>query len=211
MAFPSDPFDFPHNVIQSVQFTSDSRVAVTTNPFNFKQQKFAYGGQRWRASVTTKPMKKEKAEEIVGLLVSLNGPERLLHIGDPNRPNLLGNEDGSPVVDGTDNDVGDEELGLRNLNTKASDPAFKAGDWIQITVGGTASQRRLYKILRDTNQSSGKATVPIYPTLRESPVDGESVVISDTKGTFQLDSRQQSWSWSLPDFSTISFEVVEAI
>jgi len=86
---------------------------------------------------------------------------------------------------------------------------LKAGDYIQL---GAASTTRLYRVLADVNtNSSGEATIDIWPDLRESPSNNAAVTVTSTKGLFRLSSNESSFTLNNSSIYGISFGAVEAI
>jgi hypothetical protein len=81
---------------------------------------------------------------------------------------------------------------------------LKAGDWIQIG-------NRIYRVLVDATQSSGAATLSIWPQLRESPNDGESIVLNNTQGLFRMKSNMRKFSITEARFYGFQFDIREAI
>ena len=86
---------------------------------------------------------------------------------------------------------------------------FKAGDYIQLGSGVTTS---LYKVLTDVvTNSSGQATLDIWPNLRSSPSDNAAVVVAHTKGRFRLKDNITQWNINEMSSYGITFDCVEAI
>jgi hypothetical protein len=86
---------------------------------------------------------------------------------------------------------------------------LKAGDYIQL---GTGSAQRLYKVLADANSdSSGHATLDIFPRLREALSDNQVITLHDCKGLFRLVDTRREWDIALAGIWGISFRAVEAI
>ena len=62
------------------------------------------------------------------------------------------------------------------------------GDWLQTGY-------RLYRNLAVANaDGSGHATRSIWPQIRESPNDGDTIVTSNTKGLFRLTGNLRKYS-----------------
>lgn len=212
------PLSTPTNIgIANIVLGAESAFAVSQSPFTFVQQVVKHPGERWKASISLPPMKRIDSEPWVSFLLSLNtvqyvsgvGYYGTFLLGDPNGADAQGSAStlpGTPLVNG----------GSQTGNTLVIDgcPAsktgyLKAGDYIQL---GSGSSSRLYKVLTDTNTNgSGQATLDIWPALRTSPSDNDSVVVSNAKGLFRLSSNIQQWE--INDISSygISFDCVEAL
>lgn len=79
------PLSFPSTGgISNIMFTATDVIGISQSPYTFQQQLFQYPGQRWEASVTLPPMKRDDAEEWVGFLLSLKGRLGTFYLNDPN-------------------------------------------------------------------------------------------------------------------------------
>jgi hypothetical protein len=83
------------------------------------------------------------------------------------------------------------------------------GDYIQLGSGATAT---LHKVLTQVDtDSSGNATVDIWPSIRTAPADNATVVVSNTVGLWRLATNESSWSINEASIYGISFSAMEAI
>lgn len=78
------------------------------------------------------------------------------------------------------------------------------GDYVQI---GTGLHRVLTQV--DTD-SSGNATLTLWPSMRSSPADNAPVVLSNPVGRFRLMADDASWSVNSASMYGISFTAMEA-
>ena len=139
-------------------------------------------------------------------LTSLNGKQGTFLLGDPLGATPRGSASGSPVVDGA-NQSG-LTLDTRGWTANATG-VLLPGDYIQI---GTGSGARLYKAMTQVDaDGSGHATIDIWPNLRDSPTDGQSLILNDTVGQFRLTSNRTPWTIRPPGFYDIRFKAKEAI
>jgi hypothetical protein len=163
-------------------------VGMTQSPYTGQRQTFAWPGQWWEVSVSLPPMASaELAEPWVAFLTGLNNQEGTFLLGDEIHPTPRGVATGTPLVKGA-SQTGYDLItdGWSNSITGI----MKAGDWIQLSSGGTS---RLHKLTKDSNSNgSGEATLTLWPALRTSPADNSAVVISYPKGVFALAS-PPSW------------------
>ena len=84
-----------------------------------------------------------------------------------------------------------------------------AGDYIQL---GTNGSSRLHKVLTNVNtDSSGNATLDIWPHIRVAPADNATVTVSSAKGLFRLSSNEQAWSVNEAAIYGITFSAMEAV
>jgi len=188
-----------------VQFYAVNAVNLSRSPFTFDTQVQEFSGQSWGADISFPPLERDAAEELVAFLLALQGPRGTFMVYDPLNTESRGFASGVPLVDGA----------AQTGNTLATkgwtvDIAgiLKLGDKIQIA-------NRLYAVMGTDDvdsQSDGKAVIDIWPRLRESPADGESIITEQAKGLFRL-ANQTVNLWSADETRTydISLSCVEAI
>ena len=62
----------------------------------------------------------------------------------------------------------------------------------------------------DTN-SSGEATLQIWPDLRSSPANGAAVTVASAKGHFRLSTSTTDWQINSAGFYSMTFGAIEAL
>ena len=195
--------------IASVNFIARSATGITTSPFTLESQVFRNQGERFEADVSLAPMKRDDAEQWNAFFLKLYGQFGTFLLGDPNASVPRGSAStapGTPVVNGA-SQTGDT-LNIDGAPASATG-YLKAGDYIQL---GTGTSSRLYKVLDDADSNgSGEVALTIYPDLRSSPDDGATVVVSDAKGLFRLNTPTHQWSISQDSFYSMTFGAIEAI
>jgi len=83
------------------------------------------------------------------------------------------------------------------------------GDYIQLGSGSTAT---LHKVLEQVDtDSSGNATLTLWPHIRTAPADNAAVTIGNTVGRWRLASNESSWSVNEAAIYGISFTAMEAV
>lgn len=205
------PLSLPTTIgIGEIELRANNVVGVSQSPFTYKQQVVQHQGQRWEASVSIPPVRKDLAEAWIAFLISLKGPVGTFYLGDPNMATPSGAATGSDTVTvSTSSYVGDEALPIVNSGGAAVTNFLRAGDYIQIGSGVTQT---LHKVLTDTTLASdGTASVDIWPALRTFVAPGTSVVHQSAKGVFRLSSPMTSWSINNSSVYGISFDAVEVI
>jgi len=204
------PLDLPTSIgMESIQLRASSVTGITTSPFTFKQQVFSHPGQRWEASITIPPCKRDLAEPWVSFLLSLKGQAGTFYLNDPLCTTPQGSAStapGTPLVNGA-NQTG-SSLNIDGLPISETGYLLP-GDYIQLGSGGGS---RLFKVLTqvDTNVS-GEATLDLWPDIRTAPADNSAVVVSSAKGLFRLGSSLQGWAINNINSYGISFEAMEVI
>ena len=84
-----------------------------------------------------------------------------------------------------------------------------AGDYIQLGSNGSST---LHKVLTNVDtDSSGNATLDIWPHIRTAPADNAAVTVSNAKGLFRLSSNEQAWSVNEAAIYGITFGAMEAV
>lgn len=191
----SYPINTPTNIgIANITLMAENAVAISQSPFTFKQQVVAHAGQRWAASISLPPMKRQDAESWVAFLLSLYGQVGTFLLSDPNCTAPRGTAT-SATITGT---AGSTSPTITMTGT------LLAGDYISIGSGTTT---RLHKVVQDRN---GTGVVEIWPALRSS-VTGATVDLTDAKGHFRL--KENITQWSINEISSygITFDCVEAL
>ncbi len=183
--------------------TETSFAAMASSPWSGAQQVQLNQGQLWGFSVAYPPMSDDQARAWSGTLAQLNGRYGTFLFGDPRWKAPRGSWAGAPVVDGP-GQMG-QTLAMRGFTAGAQG---LAGDLFQHGSGASA---RLYKVTADfTADGAGEAQVEIWPRLRISPGDGDSLTLASPKGVFRLASPIVSRSWE-PFRHGFSFDMIEAL
>jgi hypothetical protein len=191
----SYPVNTPTNIgIANITLMAENAVAISQSPFTFQQQVVAHPGQRWAASISLPPMKRQDAESWVAFLLSLYGQVGTFLLSDPNCPAPRGTAT-SATLTGT---AGSTSPTITMTGT------LLAGDYISLGSGATA---RLHKVVQDR---SGTGTIEIWPALRSS-VTGASVDLTEAKGRFRLKDNITQWSINEISSYGITFDCVEAL
>lgn len=201
------PLTMPTDVIGMAQITlsAESVVSTARSPFTFSEQNYVHPGQRWLASITLPPMKREKAEVWISFLMSLRGREGYFKLFDPNGIDPQGSHQTGAIFSNAGGQSGNMFM-VRGF-TPSVVGVFKAGDYIRL---GDDSAARLYKIMTDvTSDSLGNATLDIWPSLRSTPGANQRVWFNDYYGLFKLASNVTSWSINEISSYGITFDCVE--
>jgi len=189
------PLTLPTSIgIANITLYANNAVAISQSPFTFQQQIIQHAGQRWTASVSIPPVRRDLAEPWNAFLLALKGPVGTFLLGDPNAKAPRGTAS-TATLTGT---AGSSSPTITMTGT------LLAGDYIQLGSNGTST---LHKVLVDR---SGSGTIEIWPKLRSSVTDA-TVTLNNTVGRFRLSSTQQSFSIDSASIYGISFDCVEAL
>jgi hypothetical protein len=186
----------------TIDFTANDIVAMSISPFTGQQQVQDWQQGMLEASVSMPPLAPLHARAWVAFLKGLRGQANVFQLGDPLAVAPQGSGAGTPLVNGAG------QKGF-TLNTKGWTPGASGvllpDDWLQIGY-------RLYSNLALANaDGSGNATLSIWPSLRESPADGDALIINNTKGLWRLKSNARKWSETAARVYGIQFDIREAL
>ena len=191
----SYPLALPTSIgIAEITLSANNAVAISQSPFTFQQQIIQHPGQRWTASVSIPPVRRDLAEPWVAFLLAMNGPVGTFLLGDPNAKAPQGTATSATITGAA----------RSSSPTITMTGTLLAGDYIQIGSGATAT---LHKVLVDR---SGTGTLEIWPALR-STASSATVTLTNTVGRFRLSGTQQSFGINNASVYGISFDCVEAL
>lgn len=189
------PVNTPTNIgIATITLMAESAVSISSSPFTYQQQVVAHPGQRWAASISLPPMRRQDAEAWVGFLLSLYGQVGTFLLSDPNCPAPRGTAT-SATLTGT---AGSTSPTITMTGT------LLAGDYISLGSGATA---RLHKVVQDR---SGTGVIEIWPALRQSYTSA-TVDLTEAKGRFRLKENITQWNINEASSYGITFDCVEAL
>ena len=192
--------------IKSVVISPISIVGVTRSIYTLEEQVQVHPGQAWQANINLPIMNDVNAQEWIAFFLSLNGVQGTFLMSDPTRALPRGaafsNRNPSPLVAGA-GQVGNE-LDIDNCPSSITD-YLKRGDYIQIDYG-------YHRLLGDVStDSSGEASLSIWPNLRRSPADDGSVRTINPVGIWRLISPTSFYTDSDFLFKEMSFSCIEAV
>jgi hypothetical protein len=202
----SYPLNFPTQCVRGITIRARTVVGMSASPFTGQQQVYKHPGQWWEAEITFPPMKRKDAEEVAAFLLKLNGRFGTFLMGDPVNTQPRGVGTGLPVVNGggqTGNQL------ATNGWTPNVTNILRAGDWVQL---GTGSATRLYKVLDDVNSNaSGEATLTLFPDLRQSPNNDDTLFLNAPKGQWRLSTNDIDYTIQTGQFYGITLACMEAL
>lgn len=168
--------------IKRFRWMGESVVAVGESPFTLATQVQLHPGARWLAEVTLPPMERADAEEWQTFFLLLEGRYQTFLLGDPLGKTPRGVATGTPKVNGggqTGNTLATKGW------TNSTNNILRTGDYIQVG-------QRLYRVRETANSDgSGNVTLNIWPRLRESPANNDTIITTNCKGTFRLAENSQ--------------------
>jgi hypothetical protein len=187
--------------LSSLEFTAVDTVAVSVSPFSNNQQVQDWQSSFLTASATLPPMTNAQAQPWIAWNLQLHGRANTFQLGDPLMTSPQGSPSGTPLTNGTQSGYSLITDGW----TASHSNLLLPGDWVQIGY-------RLYRNIDPVNSdSSGNATLNIWPQIRESPSNNSPLILSNTKGLWRLKSNSRKWSMTNMKLYGMQFEIVEAL
>jgi hypothetical protein len=196
---------------QEVTMRMMNLVAETISPFSGSQQEQQWA-QWWEIEVAVRPYLRVDYEAIVGFLAALNGKYGSFLFGDHNAKTPQGVATGAPTI-GTGNASGSNQVITAGWSASVAG-ILKAGDYLQWSAVNSlgVTVQRLHKVLFDANSDAGgNATFTIFPTIREAPSSGTSIITANTAGTFRLMENASEWKIARTRVGTINFKAREVL
>lgn len=203
------PRTLPNLRFRSSEWRAVDVTSDMASPFTGHSDVIVWPGQWFECTLTLVSMKRADSQEWDAWLSSLRGKSGTFLLGDPAKRLPLGSAavtPGAPRIFGAGQTGG--ELRLAGLPFGA--PAYlKAGDMIQLATAGAS---RLHKVLENVaSNGSGEARFAIWPELREPPIDGSAVTVSNPRGVFHRVSDIVPVPTDTAGFSNVAFDVKEAL
>jgi hypothetical protein len=187
----------------SIEWDPQELVAVNRSPFTGQTQTYDWGAAWWEGHVSFPPMSRMGFDYWTAFLAECRGPVNAFSLGDPRARVPKGAPAGTPVVSG----AGQTGFSLvtRGWRPSAS-RLLLPGDFIQIGY-------RMYKVMDQVNaDSSGDATISLFPNLRDQPADGAAIQCENCKGLFTLkDATGNKYSTNVGNYGLTGFAIKEAI
>lgn len=205
----SYPLSLPTSIgLANITLTGQNTVAVSSSPFTGQQQVLKYPRECWKASVTVARSLRDNAEDWVAFMLALRGQYGTFFLNDPLNTTPQGAARSTDTVTISTAVSSGESISIDSDQNSITD-YLKAGDYIS-TGSGTSTQ--LFKVLNsvDTN-STGGATLDVWPRVRTSLSVGDTVTVENCKGVFRMATNDASWGIETGNAYQIQFEAMEAL
>ena len=194
---------------KSIEFKAQEIVALSISPFTGQAQVQDWQAGYWQGSVTMPPMAFAAAQAWVAFLLQLRGQANVFQMGFPDGVRPRGSTIGTNVVSDSSKIANTAAQTGYSVQTRGWTPLgtglLLPGDWLQIGY-------RLYRNLDPVNaDSSGRATLNLWPALREPIGDGTALTFLNTVGIWRLASNTRAWSVSEGMVYGFQFDIREAI
>lgn len=205
VALPSD-VDPQVRGPRSIEFDRREFVATNESPFTGQTQRYDWMQSLWVAEMSFAPMDRLSYDSWSAFLTLCRGSLNVFLMGDPRAKKPKGaavRGAGSPVVNGGG------QTGY-SVVTRGWIPSvqgmLRPGDYISIGY-------RLYAVGDVVSiDSTGAATLPIWPPLRDLPADGTVITTYNCKGLFRLAKNSgNKGSVNVGNYGLGAVSIVEAL
>ena len=197
LALPSKPS------FSQAEFTMQDKVAANPSPWTQQAQILDWQVDWWEAKASLPQMTRLQAQQWMAFLAEIRGMGGAFLLGDPLASSPSGLARGIPVVNGA-NASRSGVLNIRGLAPSLYGQLLP-GDYLQIGM-------RLHMNLDTANSdSSGNASLNIWPRIREAPNDGDPVILHNPRGLFRLADNKRTYSLAVTKLYGISISLTEAL
>jgi hypothetical protein len=190
---------------KQIDFAATDAVGMTQSSFTGQSQIQQFpGADFWSWNVSLPAMSRRQACMWIAFLMAHRGKANVFQLGDPLGRLPMGSASGTPVLDGVQAAMA-TTITTRGWTANATG-VLLPGDYLQIGY-------RLHQVAQATNvdaDANGKASIEIWPSLREAVADGTSIITTGTTGLFRLADNRREWSVNTGRLYGLSFKVIEA-
>jgi hypothetical protein len=190
--------------LASVDWSFATAVAMSNSIFTGGAQAQIWPGADALSGTATYPaLTQKQADPVIAALMQCQGMLNAFQLGDPIKSSPRGVIQGTPVVDGTVAVVAGGQVLYTTGWTATKSGLLLAGDFVQVGY-------RLHRVLDTVNSNaSGKATINIWPSLREVPVGNSPIITSNAVGLFRLANNKGTFSAGVDGLTHISYQFQE--
>jgi len=177
----------------SIEWDPQEVVSVNTSPFTGQTQTYDWQASWWEGHLSFPPMTRASADAWKAFILQCRGQSNVFLLGDPKAAAPKGTPAGFPRV------AGASQMGY-SLSTR--------GWTVNAQIG-----YRLYCILNAAAaDSSGNATLSIWPNLRDQPADNAPITTASCKGLFRLKQNAgNKWSTNPGSYGFTGIQIREAL
>ena len=187
----------------SVELTMNDSISANTSPYTHQAQTIDWQTDWWAGLVSLPNMPRHYAQTWIAFLAELRGSGAAFYLGDAVGAIPSGWAHGICVTAGT-NASRSSTLAVTGFKPSMARQLLP-GDYFQIGA-------RLHQNLEVVNSdSTGSATLNIWPRIRESPAPGTPVIFHNAVGLFRLSTSERSFNISVDHIYNINFKVEEAL
>ena len=210
------PLDSPTQFgVSALTWGPMTNTARAKAPWTFQDIVQVFAAEMWTGELSIALQTEADGRALAAWITSLKGTRGTFKLGDPAISAPLGSAavaPGTPVIDG----VGQtgNQLAISGLPAGAQGYLL-AGDMLQVGAFPISApvDAHLHMVLTDVDvDGAGKATLDIFPTLRESPTNQSAVVLVNPQGVFALAQPFTPWQVRSPLlYDGVKLSVAEVI
>jgi|SRR5271166_5056918 len=189
---------------RQVEYTIDDVIGEAESPFSLVAQQQDWMADQWSLNIALPPMPQDLAAQWIAWLMEMRGKLNVFPVTDPLMTGPAGAAQGTPVSNGV-NAARARVLNTRGWNASIQGQLLR-GDFLQIG-------QRLHCVIGSDvdSDSSGNATINIWPAIREATADADPVTLANPAGLFRLADNKRKWSVATTKMFGIQFQVKEAL
>lgn len=201
------PLAFPTTFgFSSFTIGIDNAVAVAESEFTFEAQVQEHQGTAWEIAGSLDILNRDQAEEYNAFIAALRGRLGTFTVTPAGSGTARGIATGTPLVKGA-SQVGNTLI--TDGWTAGQTGILKAGDFIQLGTGATAT---LHRVLADVNSDgSGNATFDIAPKIVNAPADNAAITVTNPVGVFRMKDNLLPVEIKPPNTHSIRFSARQAL
>lgn len=194
----SYPVDFPedgsNSFIQKMNMRIVNSTAVQESPYTYNQKVNHFGGARWEAEVTLRPLTHTEAQQFKGFFASLKGRLGTFMLGNP--LDVAGGSDTITTIDNAS--IGDETIDISVSGfTLLAGQTFQFGNHLYMAFA---------------NRAIGSHTdVAITPPFRQNVIISTTAIVDEPKGKWRLASNAFEFDIDKAGMYSFTFSCVEAL
>lgn len=176
--------------LKAVRFGKIANTQVFESPLSGSVQTAELTGARWAATFRLLPLTRQEAQAWIVFLTKLRGMSGRFYAHDPSNAAPLGSIPGSPTISG----AGQTGTLINTAGWTASQTGILlAGDAIAYNTATGWRERHI--VAANVNSGgTGLATITLTDPMRESPVDGNPLIVTNAACVMRLiDDDQAFW------------------
>ena len=184
------PVDIPLEEFSSVEVEPVDINQVRPATFTGVDRVQSFEGDYWKINLRYQNLDVALGREVMAFVMSLRKSVGTFVVSFPGYGSPLGNARNTavtPLVDGG-GQAGNRVLNIKNATPDVQDWLL-AGDIIQV---GPDTRPHWHTVLTDVDtDSSGKASIDIWPAARSTVIDNDTLVLNNPRGLCRIVSSQR--------------------
>lgn len=201
------PLTFPTTLaLSTFSIGIDHAVAVAESEFTFEAQVQEHQGAAWEIAGSLELLNRDQAEEYNAFIAKLKGRRGTFLLTPAGCGTARGIATGTPLVNGA------SQTGNTLITdgwTAGQTGILKAGDYIQLGTGATATLHRVLDTV--DSDGSGNCTFDLAPKIVTAPANNAAIVVSNCVGVFRMKENLLPVEIKPPNTHSIRFSARQAL